>query len=181
MNQFRNLLTNNMTKLDSQEKNCLSCTGVCCTVSRNSMMVTPLEAYELYLNLMKKIQNQELLWKKVESAFKEFGLDREIYVKNKLMRKNYTCPLFKLESFGCPVDPESKPFGCLGYNPTKEKVLDGESCSSDIIILEQVENEIKKDFEMSNLEIRKQFNLSFEKTNIPAALLELKAKAKKKI
>jgi len=174
MSHFRKKLIDNMLELDRQEKNCLNCIGVCCTVSRNSMMVTPVEAIDLYRNLMKKIQDKDLLWKKIESAYKDFGLDREIFVKNKLMRKNYTCPLFKFESFGCPVDPNAKPFGCLGYNPTKEKVVEGESCNSDVELLEQVEVEIKDQLEKENLELKTYYNLSFEKTNIPAALLELK-------
>lgn len=169
--KFRNRLVENMNQLDSRKVNCLSCTGVCCTVARNSMMVTPVEAIDLYFEIENKIKDKELFWTKVEESISQFGLDREIYVKNKLMRKNYTCPLFKFESFGCPIDPHLKPFGCLGYNALEAGVKEGEKCASDTALLEQTETEIRKELDELNSILRSQFQLDFDKLPIPKALL----------
>ncbi len=172
--QFRNKLVNRMQELDAASINCMNCSGVCCTKLRNSMMVTPVEALDLYFYLEENIKDKALLWKNIETSVVDFGLDREIYVKNKLMRKNYTCPLFKLESFGCPVEPHLKPFGCLGYNALAPNVTEGENCASDTQLLEEVDLEIRKELEGMNKAINEVLALDFDKTNIPMALLKIK-------
>lgn len=172
--KLRNKLVQRMQELDAKAINCMHCSGVCCTKARNSMMVTPLEAVDLYFYLIENIKDQEMLWKNVENSITDFGLDREIYVKNKLMRKNYTCPLFKFESFGCPVEPHLKPFGCLGYNALAANVKDGENCASDTALLEAVDQEIKPELDRLNKAIREHCKIDFDKTNIPMALLKIK-------
>lgn len=172
--QLRNKLVERMQELDASGINCMNCTGVCCTKARNSMMVTPLEAIDLYFSLEENIKDKDLLWRSIEQSITDFGLDREIYVKNKLMRKNYTCPLFKLESFGCPVEPHLKPFGCLGYNALAPKVIEGENCASDTVLLEAVDLEIKAELENLNKAIKDLLAIDFDKTNIPMALLKIK-------
>jgi len=172
--KLRNKLVERMQELDAIKINCMNCSGVCCTKARNSMMVTPLEAMDLYFYLIENIKDQETLWKNVEQSITDFGLDREIYVKNKLMRKNYTCPLFKLESFGCPVEPHLKPFGCLGYNALAPNVKEGENCASDTNLLAVVDQEIKTELERLNKAITEYSKIDFDKTNIPMALLKIK-------
>jgi len=90
------------------------------------------------------------------------------------MRKNYTCPLFKLESFGCPVEPHLKPFGCLGYNALAPNVKEGENCASDTNLLAVVDQEIKTELERLNKAITEYSKIDFDKTNIPMALLKIK-------
>jgi hypothetical protein len=172
--KLRNKLVERMQELDAQEINCMNCSGVCCTKTRNSMMVTPLEAMDLYFYLIENIKDQTMLWKNVEQSITDYGLDREIYVKNKLMRKNYTCPLFKFESFGCPVEPHLKPFGCLGYNALGSNVKEGENCASDTELLAAVDQEIKEELESFNKAIKENCKIDFDKTNIPMALLKIK-------
>ena len=171
---LRNKLVERMQELDGNQINCMHCSGVCCTKARNSMMVTPLEALDLYFYLEENIKDKTTLWKNIEQSITDYGLDREIYVKNKLMRKNYTCPLFKLESFGCPVEPHLKPFGCLGYNALAPKVIEGENWASDTVLLEAVDLEIKAELENLNKAIKDLLAIDFDKTNIPMALLKIK-------
>lgn len=172
--KFREKLVTNMQKLDSVNINCSNCTGVCCTVARNSMMVTPVEALDLYFYLEEHIKDKAELDRRIEDSIIQYGLDREIYVKNKLMRKNYSCPLFKFESWGCPVEASLKPLGCLGYNALGEKVLDGENCASDVKLLEEVEADIRADWNELNQKLAKELKLDFEKVSIPVALKKLK-------
>jgi hypothetical protein len=169
--KFRNKLVSRMQELDSKKINCMNCSGVCCTKARNSMMVTPVEAFDLYFFLEENIKDKETLWKNIEQSIVDFGLDREIYVKNKLMRKNYTCPLFKFESFGCPIDPHLKPFGCLGYNAFKEGVKEGENCSSETELLEVVDLEISQELSELNQKLKGHLKLDFDKLPIPKALI----------
>lgn len=174
--EFRKKLIDRMNSLSSKEINCMNCSGVCCTKSRNSMMVTPTEALELYLNLMSKVKDFDELWKRVNQSIIDFGLDREIYIKNKLMRKNYTCPLFKFESYGCPLDFNSKPFGCLGYNPKAKGVSEGEDCGSDVVLLEEVDLKIHRSLEKINEFLRTEYLLDFDKLSIPKALVLVHAR-----
>jgi hypothetical protein len=168
--KFRAKLVANMKQLEDSNISCKNCTGVCCTVSRNSMQVTPVEALDLYFYLLENIKDKVELNNRIEQSITQYGLDREIYVKGRLLRKNYTCPLFKFESWGCPVDAELKPLGCLGYNALVSNVVDGENCASDVNLLEVVEKEIKEEFDQLNLKIKNILKIDFDKTNIPTAL-----------
>lgn len=173
--KFRDLLVKEMNDLDAKNINCKNCTGVCCTVGRNSMQVTPIEALDLYFQIIEKIKDQNKFWEKNQEIISIYGLDREIYVKNRLLRKNYTCPLFKFESWGCPIDAHLKPLGCLGYNALEENVIEGENCTSDIKLLEQIEKTIYKDWSDLNSEFKKILNLDFDKLPIPRALEMIKS------
>jgi hypothetical protein len=96
-------------------------------------------------------------------------------VKNKLLRKNYTCPLFKFESWGCPVTPAKKPFGCLGFNAFKANVVNGESCNSDVELLSKVDQHIHNKLLDYNQKINKLVNLDFDKLPIPNALVKIRS------
>jgi hypothetical protein len=172
--ELRDFLVTNMNNLEKKGMNCSSCSGLCCTVTKNSMQVTPMEAMDLYLYLSENIQDQNLLWKNIEESVLKYGLDREIYVKNKLLRKNYTCPLFKFESWGCPVTPAKKPFGCLGFNAFKAGVVNGESCNSDVELLSKVDQQIHLKLLDYNQKINKLVNLNFDKLPIPNALIKIR-------
>lgn len=165
-----------MENLEKNNIDCQKCTGVCCTVARNSMQVTPVEAINLYFEIKEKLIDQKKFWELNLESIKRFGLDREIYIKGKLLRKNYTCPLFKFESWGCPIDKKLKPLGCLGYNALASNILDGENCASNTTILEKVDQEINPKWNELNLKIKKRFHLDFDKISIPRALEILHAK-----
>lgn len=172
--KFREKLIAQMNSLDQNNINCEKCSGICCTVARNSMQVTPIEALNLYFEVKSKIKDQNSFWIKNQDAILQFGLDREIYVKNQLLRKNYTCPLFKFESWGCPIDARLKPLGCLGYNALDVNVKEGENCSSDISLLEDVEKNNHLEWNEKNKALKKILNLDFDKLPIPRALEVIK-------
>jgi hypothetical protein len=171
--KFREKLVFHMKDLDSKTINCKNCQGVCCTKERNSMQVTPIEAMDLYFYLKDQhLINDELI-QLIDESIVNYGLDREIYIKGKLFRKNYTCPLFKFHSWGCPIDPFLKPLGCLGYNPNILNVTKGENCSSDQKLLESILESDKQEWEKCNQKIKNQLSLSFDKAPIPVALKEI--------
>jgi hypothetical protein len=178
--KFRSKLVLNMHDLESKNITCQNCSGVCCTKERNSMQVTPVEALDLYFYLMENTKDKNELWIRVEDAIKSFGLDREIIVKGKVLRKNYTCPLFKFESWGCPIEAHLKPFGCLGYNAKGSSVLNGENCESDLDLLKKVDKEIEQDLDKMNQVVQAYFKfhykVHFDKMPIPNALAFLHKK-----
>lgn len=176
--KFRTRLVENMESLDLKFINCKNCSGICCTKAKNSMMVTPIEALNLYLYLEENIKDKKMLWEKIEESVSTYGLNREIYVKGKLLRKNYTCPLFKFESWGCPIDPYLKPLGCLGFNATEVNVTDGKNCQSDINLLSITEDEFSAELTVINNKLKDILKLSFDKKPIPTALLEIRLKLK---
>ena len=172
--QFRKKLVDEMDQLESKKIDCKKCSGVCCTVNRNSMQVTPIEALDLYFEIQTQISDQESFWMHNHETIHLYGLNREIYVKGKLLRKNYTCPLFKFESWGCPIDKYLKPLGCLGYNALVTDISAGENCASNIKLLDEVHENIKTEWSELNNKLKNLLQFNFDKTSIPVALENLK-------
>jgi len=162
-----------MEELNSKTINCLNCSGLCCTQSKNSMQLELYELVSLAQNLKSKnLWNSELKSRCLE-AISKYHLDRPIYIKNKLMRKNYTCPLFLFESFGCPLSFETKPLGCLNFNPTQPLVSKGEGCQSDLNRLSLIDQSFGSEVDQWNQFWQSELNVQYEKSPLPVAIVFL--------
>lgn len=171
-------LIKEMELLEGKTIHCFTCPGTCCTSQANSMQITPIEALEILKGL-----HIDQLGLSEMSAFKErmnqtissYRLNVEIYTGKKnsaALRKNYTCPFFNNASLGCGLSRSTKPYGCLGFNPRTE-ADNGKNCSSNIEILEVREQSFLAKEDSVNTQIKKDLNLSWNKQNIPQALLDV--------
>ncbi len=168
---WRSLLVEKMSSLEKSGIDCRNCPGHCCTQKRNSMQVTLAEGLELYLDLYnKKLLNDDLR-EKLKKTIIDARLDNVIYVKGKALRRNYTCPLFELKGFGCPLSRNSKPFGCLGYNANAKNEVEGESCRSEVELLEETDKNFSIEIEQMSQQISQLTRLPNEKQSIPQAIL----------
>jgi hypothetical protein len=167
----RHILIQEMEKLELQGKSCVGCEGTCCTYEANSMMVTPLEAKDLfdYLSSQSMLSNE--LKAKLEFTVKNYRLDQAIGTgKRTLLRRTYTCPFFNHQELGCPLPREVKPYGCLGFNSRHETFKKGEHCYSDKDLLEKRGQEFDEATE--NQKLIRERKLSWEKVPLPVALLD---------
>ncbi len=164
-----------MKKLSDVKVHCFNCTGTCCTMSANSMQITPLEAFEMLLSLEITPENVEEIRQKLKENIQHYRLDHEISLGKKAhshLRKTYTCPFFVPGPKGCTIKKELKPYGCLGFNPRLEND-NGSSCHSDQTLLEKRDNENLADEEAANLYLKKEFQIYWTKLEIPKALFHL--------
>lgn len=151
---------------------CLGCSGTCCTYEANSMMVTPVEAWDLFQYLTENNLLSEELKVKCEETVKKFRLDQMVSTgKRSFLRRTYTCPFFNHTELGCPLPREVKPYGCLAFNTHHEVIKTAEFCFSDRELLQDREklDALEKDM---NEKIALEFGLSWEKTPLPIALLD---------
>ena len=138
------------------------------------MQITVLEAFDLYQFLEKEGRWKQGLMERLKENISMFRLDRPVPGdgRRNLARRRYTCPFFKDTALGCSIDPMYKPYGCLGFNALGSDVQDGENCSSRIPVLEAREGSY--DSELSDNEsLRERYGISWTKTSIPQALLEI--------
>lgn len=162
-----------MAQQESSGISCKGCVGTCCTYEANSMMVTPIEAFDLLEYLKSSgLLTQELKASLIETI-KTYRLDREISTgKGSTLRRTYTCPFFTNSEFGCPLPRDVKPYGCLAFNSHHETEKTAEHCYSDVELLSSREESFKEEAEM-NEELRKKHMLYWEKLPMPVALIEL--------
>lgn len=163
-----------MQDLENEGTDCSKCPGFCCTYYHNSMQVTPLEAIEILIDLIaQKRLNEELVNRLHENA-NNYRLNVEVTDgRGRVLRRNYTCPFFKDQNLGCSISLESKPYGCLGYNPTKNEVSTEGNCSSNLDQL-NARSEVHEEFESRvNQELKSSFKLYWDKKPITTALLEI--------
>ena len=167
-----------MNELASQQVGCHSCVGVCCTFVKNSMMVTPVEAFDLLAFADRKAWDRQWLREKLQSCVKRFSLDRGVPSDGQRVfsRRTYTCPFFDEETSLCGISPEFKPYGCLGYNARRVGEKEGGSCRSDVEALQKREKSLTEE-EQLNDAIRRSYQLEWHKQPIPLALLSLMEKA----
>jgi Fe-S-cluster containining protein len=168
----RKLIIDEMAHLELSKIHCFNCDGHCCTKQSNSMKITPLETYELLQFLMKNIETENLKLKLLENI-KEFRLDHEVYTGKKAsssFRKTYTCPFYSPGSKGCSIEINSKPYGCLAFNP---KLLNdnGSQCGLNANIFEQREQHFESEERLANKFIIAELELNWEKLEIPRALM----------
>ena len=163
----------NMNQAVESGNNCFKCEGYCCTFFNNSMQITPIEAYDLYQFLKVNNRLDQKLIEGLNQCIKEFRLDQEIGMgKGRELRRSYTCPFFNSGPKGCSIAPESKPYGCLAFNPLESGVAVEGKCASSIISLEKRETDNSDEENMSQ-KIKDTLNLHWSKKNIPMALLDL--------
>lgn len=153
---------------------CSSCVGHCCTYEHNSMQVTPLEALDAYKFLLEVGRVDESLIARLEDCVTNYRLDKEVLTKSsKSLRRYYTCPFYKQEALGCSLDRDSKPYGCLAFNPSQPGVSEPGFCSSNQHILEKQSLEFDDHEERHNETLREELKIYWNKMNLPNALLYL--------
>lgn len=167
-------LLNSMSTLGAKSISCHGCSGLCCTFQKNSMQMTSLEALDLYLFLQKSNRWSDELERSLNECISEFRLNvRPSTGGTQLMRKTYTCPFFAHKELGCTIDPKSKPYGCLGFNPTKPSEVEGKSCESNAQILEERETLFPQSEGEISQKITQILGLPWEKETIPQGLLDV--------
>ncbi len=172
--QRRDSLLQPMNRLKQSNINCFECRGVCCTFVANSMQITPLEALELFLFLKQQKRWSAPLLKSLSSTIKNYRLDVEIQThRSSQMRKTYTCPFYTEGGKGCSIFPEFKPYGCLGFNPLYSGCVGEGGCESDISKLSVRDNIWSNKEAMANQLIKDFCKFSWDKLDIPRALIEV--------
>jgi hypothetical protein len=143
------------------------------------MQLTPLEAVELYYYLAQQDRWDRQLREQLQQCIKKYRLNIELQThRGQQMRKTYTCPFFQEGSKGCTISRAKKPYGCLGFNPTRIGCSGEGGCSSSLDLLEQREKEFKKQEDLANTYICERLTLSWKKLDIPRALLAIDEKIK---
>jgi hypothetical protein len=169
----RELLIDHMNDLESRGMGCIGCKGTCCTYEANSMLLTPLEAFELMNYLSQNNLKSDELKQKLEDAVKTYRLEPKYEgSKRSYLRKTYTCPFFGHVELGCPLPREIKPYGCLAFDSHHVELKASEHCYSETEVLEKREEKHPEEKKL-NADLKIKFNLLWEKSPIPNALLEL--------
>ena len=159
-----------MKKLNSDGFNCYSCVGHCCNSYHNSMMITPLEALDIYFYLEENNRINNELINQLNECIKNYRLDVDVYLGRKgNFRRYYTCPFYAKGTLGCSLSKKYKPYGCLAFNPTKKNVSTEGHCRSDRAVLLEADELISK--ENLNEKLSLELNISWDKKSIPCALL----------
>ncbi|MFL5784335.1 MAG: hypothetical protein ACJ76H_07005 [Bacteriovoracaceae bacterium] len=164
----RQALIEKMDRAEAKGISCAGCAGTCCTYEANSMMVTPWEALELVHYLRANGMMNETLKQKLEETVRTYRLDHAPgNGKRSFLRKTYTCTFFGFKELGCPLPREVKPYGCLAFNTHHAEKKAGEHCYSDKELLEKLE------FADKNEDLKKKYNIFWDKSPLPTALLDL--------
>lgn len=172
----RELLLNLMETLESQGMGCIGCKGTCCTFEANSMLVTPLEALDLYSYLHRQNLLTVELKARLEENVKQYRLEPKFTgARRSYLRKTYTCPFFGHQELGCPLPRNVKPYGCLAFDSHHVELKASEHCYSEKEILEERERRHPEEYAI-NEELRRKFSLLWEKAPIANALLDFWSK-----
>ena len=173
----RKILLQAMSELEERSVHCKDCTGLCCTFVANSVQTTPLETLEILLYLKRENRLNDTLKQRLTATVARYRLDSEIPGNGarSFVRRTYTCPFFGDPQGGCSLSRSVKPYGCLGFNPSQTRVVEGEQCGSNIPLLEKREAAFAEDEQTRNHHIRSFYKLDWEKKPMPAGLLELMA------
>ena len=137
------------------------------------MMVTPVEGFELFMYLKQSGQFDQELKARLADTVRTYRLDQSVgNGKKSFIRRNYTCPFFNNKELGCPLQVEVKPFGCLAFNAHHETEKAGEYCFSEKEILEKRESDFQSAELKENEELKKKYQLYWDKIPLPLALLD---------
>lgn len=172
----RSLIVKKMKELEHEGVHCQGCEGNCCTFQHNSMQIDLLEAFELYCYL---VRHRKLDIEIIEATISEYRLGYFMTASRDL-RRGYTCPFFAGEELGCKISPNSKPYGCLAFNPIPggQKKIDCQSARGPLDQRALIWKEVEKagiDYLKQELEI------FWEKETIPVAIWEIFNQLKRKI
>ena len=169
----RNLLIKRMQQLQNQGYSCVGCQGTCCTFEANSMMVTPLEAFELLHYLKTHHEHTNELKHKLLETITKYRLDHQFgNGKRSYLRRTYTCPFFNHQELGCPLPLEVKPYGCLAFNAHHAEEKASSHCFSEIKLLEEREKSQTRE-QNKNAWLKDRYKLIWEKSPLPTALLDI--------
>lgn len=181
LNQFVNLssssrrqsILNEMTTLMSKGISCHQCSGPCCTYKSNSMQITVLEAVDIiqFLNSENRINADLVL--QLEENIAQFRLSQWLGTGKTNLRKTYTCPFFENTIKGCSISRNSKPIGCLAFNPVEPNITDGGSCKSNLSLLLARESEFHSSETEINTKLKLSLNLYWAKAPIPVAIIDV--------
>ena len=169
----RQILIDRMESLEAQGFGCKGCSGTCCTYEANSMMVTPLEAFELLHYLKNNNLLDESLKNKISGTVTQYRLDHQFgNGKRSYLRRTYTCPFFNHQELGCPLPRDIKPYGCLAFNAHHETEKAGVHCHSEPVLLMKRE-EVDSNEEALNSQLKEKFKLLWDKSPLPSALINI--------
>jgi Fe-S-cluster containining protein len=160
-----------MFALNDAGKSCQNCTGICCTAIANSMQIDLVQAFDLYIYLQRRNRfDGEALQKNIdENQIKILSTGKG----GQQLRKRYTCPFYTGKNLGCSISINSKPYGCLAFNPIGEGVKDGENCRSYQESLQTREEIYESTEAQLNSKLAKEFQLIDDRQAIPIKLLEV--------
>jgi hypothetical protein len=91
------------------------------------MAITEIEAQDIIDFLLKGGRSRSEILDMVNDCIVRFGLDSKA-ARQGLIRKTYTCPFFAGKKLGCSIAGESKPIGCLRFNPRVGGQTEGGNC-----------------------------------------------------
>jgi len=142
------------------------------------MLITPIEALELFNYLKSEKLLTDQLKRKLNEVIRQYRLEPKFdNNKRSYLRKTYTCPFFNHHELGCPFPKEVKPYGCLAFNAHHKEIKAREYCYSESDVLLKREM-LFSDEENLNWEVKKELKLLWEKSPIPNAILEIWDKTK---
>lgn len=160
-----------MSELIESGKDCRSCVGHCCTFEHNSMQVSPLEALDVYSHLLEAGRVTPELIEQLEENVSNFRLNIEpLAIGKKTLRRYYTCPFYQDHALGCSIDRDSKPYGCLAFNPTKEEVSQPGFCLSNSQVLSSQDQVFGESEQRDNNLLKAELGIYWDKMNLPNAL-----------
>lgn len=169
----RKILIEEMSSLEEQKKDCFNCSGMCCTYEFNSMLITPLECFEMLSYLIKENRVNSDLVEHLKANAVKYRLDKDFFSgKGRELRRYYTCPFFKNENKGCSISRSSKPYGCLGFNPLEKNVTSEGKCTSNLENLEKRNLDFIDKEKLASSYLSDELGLYWEKKPIPVALLD---------
>lgn len=170
----RLVLIEKMKVLNSEDKNCMSCNGMCCSSVFNSVQTTPLETLEVleYLESQDRLNNSTIL--KLKQTIDIFRLDKDISLgKGRTFRRTYTCPFFETGPKGCSIGIAHKPYGCLGFNPLEKNVSQEGNCGVYVEAHKKRESLFAKTEDKINKNLKEKYSLYWDKLPMPVALIRL--------
>lgn len=170
----RESLLEEMKELGRSNIDCLKCVGTCCTFEANSMQISPVEALDILFFLIKEGRLNEKILQRLKKSIRDYRLDQVVGDgKRNFNRKRYTCPFYSGNVLGCQVNSEFKPYGCLGFNPIRQRIKKGEGCRSYTSWLEK--NELKNESIEKELAhyLEKKLNIKWQKLPIPVAVIKM--------
>lgn len=169
----RQLILNEMQNLANNNIGCANCQGPCCTFEANSMQITVLEAIEIIQYLKENNRIDSKLISKLQKTIANYRLDSYQGTGKTTIRKSYTCPFFNETTRKCTISRQSKPIGCLGFNPIESGITNGGTCKSNLELLKIRENDYLKLEKELNTHLKNELGIFWEKAPIPVAVLEV--------
>ena len=137
------------------------------------MMVTPIEGIELLVHLQENNRLNQKLKDDCEQTVRKFRLDHPTgNGKRSYLRRTYTCPFFEGQELGCSLSRSIKPYGCLAFNVHHQEIKAREHCFSETELLKQREEAFAWE-EKKNQELKTKYQIFWDKTPLPLALLDL--------